>query len=47
MTLFMDGINADSYATDYKINKKSIQLGDTLLVKMVLNGGFAAKLSSK
>lgn len=47
MTLFMDGINADSYATDYKIIKKNIQLGDTMVIKMVMNGGFAAKLTSK
>ncbi|PTB96156.1 alpha-glucosidase [Marivirga lumbricoides] len=47
MTLFKDGINADSYATDYKVIKKNIQLGDKMLIKMVKNGGFAAKLSSK
>ncbi|WP_188460539.1 glycoside hydrolase family 97 catalytic domain-containing protein [Marivirga lumbricoides] len=47
MTLFKDGINADSYATDYKVIKKNIQLGDKMLIKMVKNGGFAAKLTSK
>ena len=46
MDIFTDGINADSYATDYKRNKNSIHSSDTILVKMVLNGGFAAKLTS-
>ena len=44
--MFSDGINADSYATDYKHSKKNIQSTDTIHIKMVLNGGFAAKLTA-
>ncbi|RUA31856.1 MAG: glycoside hydrolase family 97 protein [Bacteroidetes bacterium] len=46
MELFTDGINADKYATDYKRVKRNIQSGDTLLVKMMFDGGFAAKIES-
>lgn len=44
MTYFEDGINAAKQAMDYR--KKSIQIkaGDTITVKMVRNGGFAAVL---
>lgn len=47
MDMFIDGVNADSYAIDYKRNKKSINSSDNIPVKMVLNGGFACKLTSK
>tara|TARA_R110002051_G_scaffold126663_1_gene200290 strand:- start:2093 stop:4057 length:1965 start_codon:yes stop_codon:yes gene_type:complete len=44
--MFTDGINADSYATDYKHSEKNVQSTDTIHIKMVLNGGFAAKLTA-
>jgi len=45
MTLFSDGINADNYAIDHQKNTRTINSDDQLLVKLVLNGGFAAVIT--
>jgi alpha-glucosidase len=47
MTMFTDGVNAESYAIDYNKNTQDIESKDCQLIKMVLNGGFAAKLTLK
>jgi alpha-glucosidase len=45
MTMFVDGVNADNYAIDYKKNTRIINTDDKILVKIVLNGGFAAVIT--
>jgi len=45
MTLFTDGVNADKYAIDYKKSVQKINSKKQLLIKMVLNGGFSARLT--
>ncbi|NIJ45090.1 alpha-glucosidase [Wenyingzhuangia heitensis] len=47
MDLFVDGVNADSYAIDYKRESKSITSKSKEVITMTLNGGFAAKLTIK
>ena len=47
LTLFTDGINAEKNAVDYKQGKESISVKDKLNIQMVMNGGFAAKLTVK
>lgn len=47
MTMFTDGVNADSYAIDYKKKIKVVNTKSKESVTMVLNGGFAAKLTIK
>jgi len=42
MTLFKDGLNAGLQALDYKKEVKAVSESETLKVKMVRNGGFAA-----
>ena len=42
MTSFVDGVNADRMAMDYRVEKASIKNGSKLRIKMVRNGGFAA-----
>lgn len=42
MTSFEDGINASRQAMDYRRKELSVKKGDTLKIKMVRNGGFAA-----
>jgi alpha-glucosidase len=44
MTYFEDGINAGRQAMDYRRKTKEVKSGDTLTLKMVRNGGFAAVL---
>lgn len=44
LTLMKDGINADRYAQDYKLEKRSINKTEVLKIKMVSNGGWAAIL---
>lgn len=39
-----DGINADRYAADYQISKRSVRKGDTLEIKMAPGGGYVARL---
>lgn len=47
MTIFNDGINADKYAIDFKKETREVSSKDKAKVKMVLNGGFAAKMTLK
>jgi len=47
MTIFNDGVNAENNAIDYTKNTQNINSKDKLLVKMVLNGGMAAVLTTK
>lgn len=42
MTSFEDGINAGRQAMDYRCKSSQVKAGDSLTVKMVRNGGFAA-----
>ncbi|SEN55732.1 alpha-glucosidase [bacterium A37T11] len=44
MVLFEDGINAGQQAMDYRTRTIYINGGDTISVKMVKNGGFAAHI---
>jgi alpha-glucosidase len=43
----MDGVNADSYASDYVIKKFVIKKGEPLKIKMAQGGGFLLKLVKK
>lgn len=42
MTSFVDGINADRQAMDYRKETSNVKKGQSLTIKMVRNGGFAA-----
>lgn len=44
MVSFADGINADRQAMDYRRSESQINASQSLVVKMVRNGGFAAML---
>jgi alpha-glucosidase len=45
MVSFEDGINAGRQAMDYRKRERPVKADDTIHVKMVRNGGFAAKIS--
>ena len=47
ITMFSDGINAGKNAIDYKESTKTVKNDDNLLINMVMNGGFAAKLTEQ
>ena len=42
MTSFVDGVNADRMAMDYRQEKVSVNKSTKLHIKMARNGGFAA-----
>ena len=42
MTSFVDGVNADRMAMDYRVEKATVKKGEKLHIRMVRNGGFAA-----
>ncbi|RXG25880.1 glycoside hydrolase family 97 protein [Leeuwenhoekiella marinoflava] len=42
MNSFEDGINAGRQAMDYKLNQASVDARDTITIKLVRNGGWAA-----
>jgi len=44
LTLFTDGVNANKNAIDYKKTTRTVTSKDTLTLKMMLNGGFVAKI---
>lgn len=44
MTYFEDGINADRQAMDYRKKTVQVKSGDKFTIKMVCNGGFAARI---
>jgi alpha-glucosidase len=39
-----DGINADRYASDYKISEATHSQGDSLTIKLAPGGGFMMRL---
>lgn len=45
--LCVDGVNADSYASDYVIKKFVLRKGEPLKIKMAQGGGFVLKLVKK
>jgi alpha-glucosidase len=45
--LCMDGVNADSYASDYVIKKFTFKKEEPLKIKMAKGGGFVLKLIKK
>ncbi len=45
--IFMDGVNANVWAEDYKIDNKELTKGDKLTIKMANGGGWAARLTPK
>ena len=45
MISFEDGINAGRQAMDYRKQERPVKAGETIHIKMVRNGGFAAKIS--
>lgn len=44
---FADGVNAHRYASDYKIYKQKITLGDKLIVKLAPGGGWVARITKE
>ncbi|MDG1732980.1 MAG: glycoside hydrolase family 97 protein [Thalassotalea sp.] len=44
---FADGINANKYAQDYKIQTKTINPNNKLTIKLAKNGGWVARLSKQ
>ena len=42
MTSFVDGVNADRMAMDYRVENATVKKGEKLHIRMVRNGGFAA-----
>lgn len=44
MSEFTDGPNAARQAMDYRLTKRTVKKGDTVKIKMVRNGGFAATI---
>lgn len=42
MTSFVDGVNANRMAMDYRCEKAAVNRGTKLHIKMARNGGFAA-----
>ena len=47
MTSFEDGINAGRQAMDYRCKFSDVKVGDSLVIKMVRNGGFAEVVESE
>ena len=46
LTSFEDGINADRQAMHYVKNVREVRKGDTVKIRMVRNGGYAASLEA-
>jgi alpha-glucosidase len=44
MTLFVDGVNADTMAMDYLQEKSVVNKGTKLHIRMARNGGFASAI---
>jgi alpha-glucosidase len=43
-TIVADGLNADRYAADYRIEKREVGSGTTLTLKLAPGGGYVARL---
>lgn len=46
-TIFSDGINADSYASDYKRSERTFMAGEVLNIKLAPGGGWVARIEMK
>ena len=46
LTSFEDGANADRQAMHYTKNVREVRKGDTVKIRMVRNGGYAASLEA-
>ncbi|MCG3120745.1 MAG: Retaining alpha-galactosidase [bacterium] len=44
MTFYADGINADRYASDYKMQTRDVTNKDTMSIHLAPGGGWAARL---
>ena len=44
MTSFVDGVNADRMAMDYRMEQRTVNRNTKLSIKMARNGGFAAAI---
>ena len=44
-TVVADGMNADRYAADYKIESRSVGASASLLIELVPGGGFVARIT--
>ncbi len=42
MEIFADGVNADSYASDFRVEERKVSRGDKLSIQMARGGGWAA-----
>jgi alpha-glucosidase len=47
MEVYQDGVNADKYAGDYKLFKKSVRSGDKLTIHLASGGGWSARITPK
>ena len=45
-TIVSDGMNADRYAADYRIEKREVESAATLTLRLAPGGGYVARLSS-
>lgn len=45
MTAYKDGINADRYASDYRVETRTVSGSDSIRIQMAPGGGFAARLT--
>ena len=45
-TIVSDGMNADRYAADYRIEKREVKSAATLTLRLAPGGGYVARLSS-
>ena len=45
MTSFVDGVNANRMAMDYRLEKATVNKGTKLHIKMARNGGFTAVIN--
>jgi alpha-glucosidase len=44
MTIIRDGINAERFAEDYKLETRTVKKGDVITLDMAANGGWSAQL---
>ena len=47
LTSFEDGVNADRQAMHYVKNVRELRKGDTVRIRMIRNGGYAASLQTR
>ena len=47
LTSFEDGVNADRQAMHYVKNVREVRKGDTVRIRMIRNGGYAASLQTR